>query len=254
MMYIVPPIANPVVGKSPFPDFSTASHDSANGMGISALDELHSMFERYVVGRAKQEMNMLRHYDERVKLNAALTAVAIDCLQEQASVVLDHKESSTLPCRKRHEIGSGRGDESSRLQEQTSAAQAAIFAWPKAARVKLVPFPVKFYCPSFVLEQAKWLTKPSSSKSNASHSQRPIALGGIRTGLASRHERHLLDDGDRPQPRHSRRQADHAYHLRLQLSGRNLRLLRHADQWQSPHGLLRFDRQPREAHHARTAL
>jgi hypothetical protein len=73
-------------------------------------------------------MDVFGHEDEGVELIAAFSAVSIQSLQKKANVVLDHEQSSALPCREGHEIGSGRGDESSRLQEQTSAAKAAIFA------------------------------------------------------------------------------------------------------------------------------
>src|ERR1700682_2672118 len=51
-------------------------------------------------------------------------------------------------------------------------------------------------------------------------------------------------------PHYPRRQADHACHLRFELSRRNLRLLRHADQRTRPHGLLRPARPPRSADQA----
>ena len=70
---------------------------------------------------------MLRHYDERMHSKSAFTAVPIKSLQEETDKVLDDEQAATLPGSERNEISSGRGDESSRLQEQTSAAKAAIF-------------------------------------------------------------------------------------------------------------------------------
>jgi hypothetical protein len=89
-------------------------------------------------------MDMLGHNDEGVNLKAAFSPMAVHGLQEKPDVVLDNEESSALPRREGDEVSSGRGDESSRLQEQTSAAEAAIFAQPKPARVELVPFPIDF--------------------------------------------------------------------------------------------------------------
>jgi len=63
-----------------------------------------------------------------VQLEAAFAAVSVQSLQEQTRVVLDNEEPSTLRRREGDEIGSGRGDKSSRLQGQTSAAKAATFA------------------------------------------------------------------------------------------------------------------------------
>ncbi len=65
----------------------------------------------------------------------------------------------------------------------------------------------------------------------------------VRDPLPPRHEHHLAARRDRAQPGRRHRQADHARHLRLQLPRRDLRLLRHAHQRQSPHGLLRAGRQ-----------
>src|SRR5580700_3575814 len=46
---------------------------------------------------------------------------------------------------------------------------------------------------------------------------------------------------------HARWHEDHAGHLRLQLPGRSLRRVRLADQWESPHGVLRIGRSTRAA-------
>ena len=78
---------------------------------------------------------MLRHYDERMHLKPAFTAVPIKSLQEETDIVLENEQAATVPCRERNEISSWWGDESSRLQEQTSAAKAAILAQLKSARV-----------------------------------------------------------------------------------------------------------------------
>jgi hypothetical protein len=86
------------------------------------------MFEGHVVGRSEQEVDMLRHDNERVNSKPAFASISIEGLQKKACVVLDNEQPSALPCRERNEISSGRGDESSWLQEQTSAAKAAIFA------------------------------------------------------------------------------------------------------------------------------
>jgi len=48
----------------------------------------------------------------------------VKSFQEEADIVLDSEESSALPRREDDEVGSGRRDESSRLQEQTSAAES----------------------------------------------------------------------------------------------------------------------------------
>jgi hypothetical protein len=45
-------------------------------------------------------------------------------LQEETHVRFDHEQFSAVVRRERHEVSSRRGDEASRLQEQTSAAES----------------------------------------------------------------------------------------------------------------------------------
>lgn len=88
-------------------------------------------------------MNVLGHHNEDMKQKTPFPTVSIYGFQEEANVIFDNKESSSLPRRECDEISSGRRDEASRFQKQTSAAKAA-FAQGISARVKLVPFPVDF--------------------------------------------------------------------------------------------------------------
>ena len=120
-------IADAMVGESSLPDFPPAAEVRAKSVRISTFHELHGVFQRDVGRRSEQEMNMFRHSDKGIDLEAAFAAVAVDGLQEEANIALYYQEPSTLPGRKRHEICSGWGDESSRFQEGTSAAEAAIF-------------------------------------------------------------------------------------------------------------------------------
>ena len=71
---------------------------------------------------------MFRHEDNGVNLKSTFAAIAVKRLKENPRIVLDHEESSAVPSRESDEVSSGRGNEASRLQEQTSAAKAAIFA------------------------------------------------------------------------------------------------------------------------------
>jgi len=68
-------------------------------------------------------MDMLRHNDERMEVKSAFAAVAIHGLQKESNVIVDYEQAASLPGLERYEISSGRRDESSRLQEQTSAAE-----------------------------------------------------------------------------------------------------------------------------------
>ena len=73
-------------------------------------------------------MNVLGHKDKRMEFIAALAAITIERFQEQTDVGLDNEQSSSLPCREGYEIGSGRGEESSRLQSKPQRLKAARFA------------------------------------------------------------------------------------------------------------------------------
>jgi hypothetical protein len=84
------------------------------------------MLQCYVICGSDQEMNMFGHEDEGVDLKSPFAAISVKSFQEEADVVLDNEESSALPRREGDELGSGRRDESSRLQEQTSAAESHV--------------------------------------------------------------------------------------------------------------------------------
>ena len=120
-------IADPMIGESTLPDLPCPTKGRAEGVRIAALDELNGVFECDVVRGSQQEVNVFGHNNKGVELIASFASVSVESLQQEGRIVLDYKEPSTLPCRERCEISSGRGDESSRLQERTSAAKAAIF-------------------------------------------------------------------------------------------------------------------------------
>jgi len=63
-------------------------------------------------------------------------------------------------------------------------------------------------------------------------------MGGVRADLACGDERDLLNDGDSSKSCDPRRPSDYADHLRFELLGGSVRLVRHADQWQSTDGML----------------
>ena len=128
MMNEVLMITNSVIRESALPDLSCSPNDGSESVGIAAFDQLDCMFKRDVVCRCKEQMHVLRHHDESVYLEASFTAIAVQGLKEESDVILDDKQPSSLPSREGYEVSSGRGDESFRLHEQTSAAKAAIFA------------------------------------------------------------------------------------------------------------------------------
>jgi len=100
-------VADSVVGKSTLPDLFCASDDRAKRVRVSTFDELNGMFERDVVSRRDEKMDVLGHYDESMKLKAVFAAVSTDRLEEQAGVILDDEKASSVPGREGYEISSG---------------------------------------------------------------------------------------------------------------------------------------------------
>jgi len=82
MVVEIPLVANSMIGKPALPDFLTAAENGAKSVRISSFDELYCVFERNLIGRGQQEMNMFRHHDKSVKLEAALASIAINRLQK----------------------------------------------------------------------------------------------------------------------------------------------------------------------------
>ena len=80
MVNKIPIIANTVIRKSSLPDFSCATEYGSESMGVSALYELNGVFECYVLSRSQQDVYVLGHENEGVKLIPSLAAIAIQSL------------------------------------------------------------------------------------------------------------------------------------------------------------------------------
>jgi hypothetical protein len=124
MMHKINAIANSMIRESALPNFLAATDDSAEFVRIRALNQLNSSLDGHVVRRSQQQMNMLGHDDKRVQFVPAFATMPIECLQEETDVNFDAKQFASIEGRERHEIGSRRGEEPSRLQKQTSAAES----------------------------------------------------------------------------------------------------------------------------------
>jgi len=122
MMHEIQFITNSMIGESALPHLTLSANDSAKFMRICAFDQLNGPLDGHVHGGSQQEMHMLGHQDKRVQLVPALAAMPVEDLQERSNVGFHNEQPAALPHRERHEIRSGRGDESSGLQKQTSAA------------------------------------------------------------------------------------------------------------------------------------
>ena len=151
MMHEIHFIANPVIRESSLLHLSFSAEDAAEFMRVSAFDQLDRVLKGYVQRGSQQEMNMLGHEDEGMQFVAPLAAISVKRFQEKANVGFHDEQPATLPRAGRYEIGSRRGDESSRLQSKPQRLEAASFAQTKPARGELVPFPVIFLAEVLVL-------------------------------------------------------------------------------------------------------
>jgi hypothetical protein len=124
MMHKSNAVANPMIGESALPNFLAAPDDSTQFVRIRALDQLDGPLDGHVARRSQQQMNMLRHDNERMQLVPALATMPINRLQEKTNAHFDDKQFTSIEGREGHEISSRRGEEPSRLQKQTSAAES----------------------------------------------------------------------------------------------------------------------------------
>jgi hypothetical protein len=124
MMHEIPFVANPVIGESALPHLALSANDAPQFMGICAFDQLDCPLDCYVRRGSQQKMHMLRHQDKRMQFVPALSAMPVERLQEEPNVRFDNEQPTATPRREGYEISSGRGDEPSRLQGETSAAES----------------------------------------------------------------------------------------------------------------------------------
>ena len=122
MMPEIDLISNPMIGESALPDFLIAADDRPKFMRVGAFDQLDCPLDGYVVRRRQQEMNVFGHDDESVQFVADFAPIAIKSFQEEADIIFDDEQFTAVVRREGHEVSSRRGEESSRLQGETSAA------------------------------------------------------------------------------------------------------------------------------------
>ena len=151
-----------MIGKPALPDFLIAADDRPKLVRVRAFYRLDRAFNRNVAGGRQKKMHMLRHHNEGVQLISAFAAIAIKGFQKETHIDFDNEQFSRVESAKRHEVSSGRRDESSRLQGETSAAGSRASLHPKLARVELVPFPVNFVASIFRFGKAGSRTRRSS--------------------------------------------------------------------------------------------
>jgi hypothetical protein len=96
-------------------------------------------------------MDVFGHENEGVNLKSAFAAISVKSFQEEADIVFDNEKSSALPSRERHEVSPGGEIRCPGFKSKPQQLKAGIFAYPKSARVELVPFPVNLLNGCFVL-------------------------------------------------------------------------------------------------------
>ena len=80
MIHIVLLIANSVIGKSALPDFFCVTNDRSEGVRVSALDQLNSVFDGNLDCGRKKKMDVFGHNDKGVNLEAAFAAITVKSL------------------------------------------------------------------------------------------------------------------------------------------------------------------------------
>jgi len=70
-------VANSMVREAALPDFSLAAKNFAQGVRVSAFDELNGMLQCDVGSGSNEQMNVFRHDDEGMQLKTPLAAIAI---------------------------------------------------------------------------------------------------------------------------------------------------------------------------------
>jgi len=139
MMNEIHCIANPVIGEPGLPNLLVAANDRSEFMRVCAFDQLYCAFNRHI-GRGRQkQVNMLGHRDEGMHAVTAFATIAVKRLQENPHIDFDDEQFSAVESREGHEIGTGRGDESSRFQSEPQRLKAAATSELRPARVLLVP-------------------------------------------------------------------------------------------------------------------
>ena len=105
MMSEVLSITNPMIRETALPNFRLAPDQGAERMGIPSFDQLERALDGHVVRRGKQEMNVIRHEHEGVQGVLSFATVVEKSLKKQSCVVLDLKQSSTIPCGEGYKMG-----------------------------------------------------------------------------------------------------------------------------------------------------
>jgi len=124
MMHKINAFANPMISEPALPEFPVATDDRSEFMRVSALDQLHSPLDGHVVRRSQEQVNVFGHNNESVQGVAPFPSVSIQRFQEEPYVDFDNKQLPAVESQESYEISSRRGEESSRFQERTSAAES----------------------------------------------------------------------------------------------------------------------------------
>ena len=88
---VIVSVAHTAVGESSLPDGKLRPHT----MGEASFDELDGSFDGDVLGR-KQQMNVVGHYDERVKLVMTFAAVVLQRFKEELRISSNLKKAMAV--------------------------------------------------------------------------------------------------------------------------------------------------------------
>jgi hypothetical protein len=122
MMGVINLAANSMIGEAALPNFLVAADQTSQFMRVRSFDQLDGPLDRHVVRWRQQKMDMFGHDNESVQAVTAFVTIPIKRFQEDPHIDFDGEQFSAVESRERHEVSPRRREESSRLQEQTSAA------------------------------------------------------------------------------------------------------------------------------------
>jgi len=89
MRQIILSVAHAAVGEAPLPDGKLRSH----AMGKSTFDELDGSFDGDVL-RRKQQVNVVRHHNERMKFVMAFAAIVLQRFKEELRIRSNLKKAA----------------------------------------------------------------------------------------------------------------------------------------------------------------
>jgi hypothetical protein len=95
---IILTILDALIGETAFPDFEAVVQFLPRTIGETSLDKLNGFLQRNFVSRRHQQMEMIVHHHEFMKLKARFAPVFFEDIEEQMRHSLGLKGTPSLMC------------------------------------------------------------------------------------------------------------------------------------------------------------